>query len=207
MVHTHLKPKEEILDLVDGVNSIFVIRCMQCAGLCGTGRYKTFMSIKDMLEENGLTVTSDGDNSKVNAPCFLDDVLKKIEEEKTIIGESDALGMLCCGAGVMSATRVINEYAKGQKVIPFCDTVGVGIFGKEIPTGEKTVLCSACSRCVLGITEGVCPQALCTKSLRKPCKKIEDLTPTCEYDETNSCVFYELSQKGLLEGMLAFDKE
>ncbi len=107
----------------------------------------------------------------------------------------------------MSTKQVVDRYAEGIKVIPFCDTVGVGIFGKEVPTAEQTLLCSACSRCVLGITEGVCPQALCTKSLRKPCKKIEDLTETCEYDSAHSCVFYELNQIGLLERMLAFDRD
>ena len=206
MVHTVLKPKDEIFGLLEGISSLFVIRCGFCASFCGTGRYSTFRAMREMLAEKSIGVTSDGDQSKVDGACALDLAADKLEKEKTRILSSDAIGMLCCGSGVMSMVRMARKLGIKKPVIPLCDTIGVGMFGYEAATEKREVFCATCSTCVLGITGGVCPQSICTRHLRKPCKKIEDLKPFCEYDETNSCIFYELNRDGLLEELLSFER-
>jgi hypothetical protein len=202
LIHTQLKPEWEIQQLLDGVRSIFFLRCGTCSAASGTGTLTTFRRLKSYMEEHGVRVNG---QSMVVAACSLAMLGYKLHQQRRRIAQSDAIGMLSCAAGIKSAHLVLPTHAPGKRIVPFCDTLGVAVFGAEAEIKAQTSLCASCSECVLGFTDGVCPQAECPRNLRRPCKKVDALEPTCVDDESLPCVFYTLQQRGNLDALLTFE--
>ncbi|MDO8734343.1 MAG: methylenetetrahydrofolate reductase C-terminal domain-containing protein [Elusimicrobiota bacterium] len=154
MIISQQKPFEEILKMLEGEKSIFIVGCNGCAEVCETGGEKACQELKKKLEEAKIKV--DGCTT-VDFMCNKLLVALKISRYKEKIDKADSVIALTCGIGVQSVASVVDKY-----VHPANNTVFLGGFQGTWPSAER---CAQCGECVLDLTGGICPITNCSKSL------------------------------------------
>ena len=154
MIVTQAKPFEEILKMLEGEKSVFVVGCNGCAEVCETGGEKACVDLKQKLETSGIKVVG---CATIDFMCnkLLDSL--KILRHKEKIDFADSIIALTCGVGVQAVSSVIDKY-----VHPANNTIYLGGFQGTWPSQER---CAECGDCVLDWTGGICPITNCSKSL------------------------------------------
>lgn len=173
---TKQKTAEEIQQLLDSLDRVFIAGCGTCATMTKTGGVDEVATMRQSLEEAGKLVTG-----TIVIPTACDDMTSEtLEQNRTAIESANVILVMSCALGVHRVSMYINK-----PVIPALDTLFIGL---EDRYGEFYEVCTQCGQCVLGETAGICPIATCHKSLLNgPCGGTND--GKCEVDKNKDCAW------------------
>jgi len=160
MIITKKKEKEDILETLKGIQSVFLLGCSECASLCGTGSPEALEEMKALLESEGKKVSG---TAMAKTGCQVLGSKVELKPYKAEIDGSDAILVMSCGAG----TQAMVELFKDKKVYPANDTAFLGNMTRFQQFDER---CSMCGECIIDKTGGICPVTTCPKGiLNGPC--------------------------------------
>jgi ferredoxin len=156
MIITRQKPAEEIEEMIEPFEKIFVVGCGTCSTSCQTGGED---EVAEMVKRLGDRAVG---SAMVEEPCDLRIDRRDLKAHKDIIEEAEAIMVMSCGSGV----QTVAEYT-GKVVLPALDTLFIG---QTERLGRFHDTCKACGECILDETGGVCPVTRCAKGLLNgPC--------------------------------------
>jgi ferredoxin len=179
MIITEKKPFLELLNSLKDFKKIFIIGCGECSTTCKTGGEKEVLELKEKLEAEGKEILG---YVVPKAPCISAQIKQEFAKSIKSLKEAEVILVLSCGLGVQS---VKDNNRFGQKVIPGCNSLFIGVVDKEGNFLEK---CSLCGDCLLDLTEGICPLTLCPKGiLNGPCGGMDK--GKCEVDKEKDCAW------------------
>jgi ferredoxin len=184
MLVSELKPIDEILTLLEGVGSVFLVGCNGCSEVCETGGPKVTSAAEKTLAEHGKTVAG-----STNVDFLCNKVLTgtKLVRQAEAVSAADALLVFSCGVGVQVVGAVVDK-----PVFPATNTLSMGGFFGLWPGAEK---CAQCGDCLLGYTGGICPIVGCAKSLvNGGCGGTTD-DGDCEIEEGRPCAWAQIYQR------------
>ena len=196
MIASSKKTMDEILSLLDGYNSIFVIGCGDCATQCETGGEVEVEEMTQALTEAGKTITG---SMLPDVACNVPDNARLLRKNKDAVAAADAVLVLSCGTGVQATA----DNLEGKPVFAGLNSLFSAITGRK---GQIYERCVCCGDCVVGEYAGICPLARCPKGqLHGPCGGYDD--GKCEVDRNQPCVWtliFERAEKtGQLEALKA----
>jgi len=170
MLITQLKPKEDILCMVQG--KTFIIGCEGCREV-----YYPEVEAAQLQKElcNGGAVA----NVTSDYICNPDNMRTQLKKHAEKIAGADTVLVFSCGVGVQS----VAENFPNKTVLAACDTYPVPGFQGLMPLEHD---CDQCGECYLNNTGGVCPITACSKSLvNGQCGGAK--TGKCEVDKDMEC--------------------
>ncbi len=184
-----LKPAEEIYEVFNRVERIFILSCAKC--------YQRFE--KESGEEyDELLGLLKKDKEKIIGHAQIDFLCNDLLSEKAIsrldLSGCDAVGVISCGLGI----QFVAELLEGKSVYTLADSVpqsanttsGIGYHGISLEQ-EK---CAACGQCYLNLTGGICPVIGCAKGLLNgPCGGARD--GKCEVDPSLDCAWVKIYER------------
>lgn len=189
---TKQKPFDEVKQLIEDFNRIYLIGCGTCATMTKTGGIDEVQAMKEALQDEGKLVTG-----WIVIPTACDEMTTEmIAENEKAVQDAQCIIVMACALGVQ---RVNSSWQR--PVIPALDTLFIGL--EESP-GQFFEACDQCGQCVLGETAGICPLTACHKGLLNgPCGGTNN--GKCEVDPEKDCAFtliYErLKEQGRLDLM------
>lgn len=185
---TEQKPWEETLEMLSGVEKVYLIGCGTCATMCLTGGKSQVLEMKGKLEATGKQVTG-----WMVVPTTCDELTKyALEENAQEVTVADGILAMTCAFGV----QTLSLYAD-KLVYPSLNTMFIGI--EESP-GHFIEVCMQCGDCVLGKSAGLCPLVRCAKSLLNgPCGG--SVGGKCEVSSDIPCVW-----QTIVDRLQAFDR-
>ncbi len=194
MIRSITKPKstEDIQNLLNGLNRIFIIGCGTCVTLTHTGGAPEVAAMKEALTDSGKLVTG-----QVVVPVACDNLTSEIlGEEMGKIEQADVLLIMTCAFGVQTIASQLKKM-----VVPALDTLFIG---KESGSGQFNEICTQCGTCIIGETGGICPVTSCHKGLvNGPCGGTNQ--GRCEIPDNKDCawtlIYNRLNELGQLDSM------
>ncbi|MFC1495190.1 methylenetetrahydrofolate reductase C-terminal domain-containing protein [Thermodesulfobacteriota bacterium] len=194
---TRKKSDDEINNLLEGMDRVFIIGCGTCTTLTCTGGEPEVSAMTGYLSEQGKFVTG-----STVLPVACDNLTNEaMNEFRQQIEQADALVIMSCAFGVQNVSRQIEKM-----VIPALDTM---FLGKETDVGQYDEICSQCGTCIIGETGGICPVTSCHKGLvNGPCGGTDN--GSCEIDSKKDCawtnIYERLDALGKLDSMKKYQK-
>lgn len=200
MIVTQQKTHEEILNIVNNCQRIFLVGCGECATTCRTGGEKEILEMKSFLESKGKKITG---WVIPNAPCIASQIKGAFAKNIAVLKESECILVASCGLG----TQSVKENDRfGLEVLPALNSM----FGTLMDAkGDFYEVCSNCGECILDKTGCICPITRCSKGLLNgPCGGV--IKGKCEIDKDRDCawvlIYRELEKKGRLDKIKAISK-
>lgn len=184
MLVSQLKPTEEILDLLAGVEHVYLVGCNGCSEVCETGGPRVTADAAQTLSQRGKTIAG-----TTNVDFLCNKVLAGTHLVRQAEHLNSAQGILVfsCGVGVQVVAAVVD-----RPVFPAANTLSMGGFFGLWPGAEK---CAQCGHCLLGYTGGICPIVGCAKSLvNGPCGGTTD-DGECEVELGRPCAWAQIYQR------------
>lgn len=180
MIVSAQKPFAEILAALEGIRSIFIVGCAQCATVCKAGGEEEIWQMQELLSAEGVRVAG---SLVVDEVCHMLRTQRDLRGKKEMVEEADAILVLACGAGVQSVS------ASGTKrTVAGLDTLFLGNIKRF---GQFEQRCSLCGECLLNRTGGICPVTLCPKGLLNgPCGGMDE--GKCESNPEEECAWYRI---------------
>ena len=183
-----LKAESELLELLNGLDNLFVIACNKC--------FKEFESLTEpdreaflkLAEANGKTITG---SASIDFLCNKTQTRKALEN---LIPEgTENIIVLSCGLGVQTLASLVDI-----PVFAACNSLNyTGHHGMALT--KKA--CDACAQCYLNITGGICPIVDCSKSLLNgQCGGAKN--GKCEVDPNKDCAWEKIQQRLSAQGRL-----
>ncbi len=196
MIISEKKPLAEILEMLRGVSSVYILGCADCASLCGTGGETEVEDMRLILEKNGITVTG---THVPNTPCHIQRVRRELKISRSEVEPAEAILVLACGSGVQSVSEVLPH----KIVLPGLNSLFLGNVQRHGLFDER---CDMCGECILDRTFGICPVTRCAKGLvNGPCGGSRE--GRCEVDGRQCAwaLIYEKAKKaGRLESLESY---
>jgi hypothetical protein len=192
---TKQKPLAEVLELLGGMERVFIIGCGTCPTLAHTGGQAEVGAMKEKMQEAGKGVTG-----TLVIPVACDNLTEEaIQQNLPAMSQSQGLLIMTCAFGVQTISRFLDI-----PVIPALDTLFIG---KEMGPGLFQEICLQCGECILGETGGICPVTSCHKGLvNGPCGGTQE--GKCEVDHNKDCawtlIYERLQKQGRLAAMRKF---
>ncbi len=189
---TQSKPEEEIDQLLNGIERVFIVGCGTCVTLTHTGGEPEVKAMKENLSNKGKIVTG-----HVVVPVACDNLTMDIlNEHGSQMDQADALLIMTCAYGVQTIASQMKKL-----IVPALDTLFIG---KETAVGQFDEICTQCGTCILGETGGICPVTSCHKGLvNGPCGGTNK--GKCEIDGAKDCawtlIYNRLKEFGRLDSM------
>jgi len=187
MLITELKPKDEILSLIDGKTITIV-----CEG-CKEVYFPVIEAaeIYEELQDSGAATIA----VATDYICDPDNLRLQLQNRSDEVVASNAILVFSCGVGVQTASEVFP----GKRVYAACDTYPLPGHQGLTPLEYD---CSQCGECHLNVTGGICPIASCAKSLvNGQCGGSKG--GKCEVDKSMECgwerIYRQLEKQGRLE--------
>ena len=176
---TEQKPWEEVVEMLNKVDSVYLIGCGTCATMCQTGGKSQIIEMKGKLEAAGKQVTG-----WMVLPTVCDELSRyALQENGGEIEAADGILAANCAFGVQTLTLYSDKL-----VYPALNTMFIGI--EETPWHFIEV-CMQCGDCVLGKSAGLCPLVRCAKGLLNgPCGG--SVEGKCEVSPDIPCVWYTI---------------
>jgi ferredoxin len=192
MVISSIKKLETIKEMLIGYKKVLTVGCGGCASVCLAGGQKeveglcTQLAVSMKGNQNGFEING----FTVERQCEIP-FLQALDE---IVKPYDALLSMSCGAGI----QFLAERYPDKPTFPAVDTVFTGV-NQDIGWYEER--CKNCGDCVLGVTGGICPIAMCAKSLLNgPCGGPQD--GHCEVDKEVPCAWIKIHERLKAQGRL-----
>ena len=184
-----LKANEELVQLLEGRDNLFVIACNKC--------FKEFQTLQEpdqdaflqLAQELGKTVTG---TAKAD---FLCNKTKAEKGLRAMIPEgTENVVVISCGLGIQTVADVA-----GIPVIAAANSLNyTGHHGMALT--KKA--CDACAQCYLSMTGGICPIVDCSKSLiNGQCGGAKN--GKCEVDPNKDCAWENIQQRLAKQGRLS----
>lgn len=194
MIISEAKPLPEILQSLEGEQSVFIVGCKGCAEACQTGGEAQVLEMKQQLAAEGKRVVG---HTVIDFLCDKALVKFRLKAHEPTIKSADSLLVMTCGLGVQATAAVVDKVTH-----PACNVVNVGGARGEWRGEER---CLECGDCLLDYTGGICPLTACTKSLiNGPCGGAKD--GRCEFEpDVRECgwerIYNRLKMLGRLDKM------
>ncbi len=195
MIVAERKPLEEIKSMIGSAKKVLLVGCGTCVSVCMAGGEKEVSILASQLR---MLFKKEGGDIQLEETT----VQRQCDEEymKPLAGkmkDADLVISTACGAGV----QFLAEMYSDKPVFPALNTRFIGVTTKE---GQWDERCRACGECVLGDTGGICPVAVCAKSLMNgPCGGTN--SGKCEVDSEKDCawtlIYRRLEKLGRLDNM------
>ena len=183
-----LKAWNELADLLDGKDNLFVIACNKCFKEFETANEPELDKFVQLAEGLDKTVTG---TAKAD---FLCNQFKAQKGLKDMIPEgTDHVVVISCGLGIQTVAEV-----SGKSVIAATNSLNyTGHHGMALT--KKT--CDACAQCYLSMTGGICPVVDCSKSLLNgQCGGAKN--GKCEVSPDKDCAWEKIQQRLAKQGRL-----
>ncbi len=183
-----LKPEDELSQLLDGADSIYILHCQKC--------YKEY-DIRGEPECKKLNLSIASAQEKI-AGCsrinFLCAPGQSEELARSLASEFDNFGVIACGLGIQAVSGALP----GKNIIALADSIPRGKNATPARTlhgiSLDEAMCSACGQCYLDITGGICPVSNCAKSLLNgPCGGASE--GKCEVDKNRNCAWEDIFKR------------
>jgi len=173
---TKQKPFDEVEQLLDRFDRVYIIGCGTCATMTRTGGIDQVLEMKEQLQEQGKLVTG-----WTVIPTACDEMTEvALKENDEAIKNANCILVMACALGVHRLSLYISK-----PVIPALDTLFIGM---EDSPGNFHEVCAQCGQCVLGETAGICPLTACHKGLLNgPCGGTNN--GKCEVDKEKDCAW------------------
>ena len=183
-----LKSWEELADLLEGKDNLFVIACNKC--------FKAFETMQEPECDKIVSLASGLDKTVVGVAkadflCNYNHASKKLP---VIIPETAENVIVCsCGLGVQTVAGLLDK-----PVYAACDSISyTGHHGMALT--KKA--CDACAQCYLTMTGGICPVVDCSKSLLNgQCGGAKN--GKCEVSPDKECAWEKIQQRLEKQGRL-----
>ncbi len=189
-----LKEKDELAELLEGKDHLFIIACNKC--------FKEFATVDEpdggefaaFAAEQGKTVTG---SICVDFLCNKTRTTQTLAE--VIPDETEHVIVVSCGLGVQTVADLEKNafpvYAAANS-LNYTGHHGMALTKKA---------CDACAQCYLNVTGGICPIVDCSKSLLNgQCGGAKN--GKCEVDSNKDCawekIYKRLEKQGRLEEFL-----
>ena len=189
---TKQKSFEEVQQLLEKFDRVYVIGCGTCATMTKTGGVEQVQEMRERLQELGKLVTG-----SIVIPTACDDMTEAaVKENDGPIQNANCILVMSCAMGIHRVSLYI-----GKPVLPALDTLFIGM---EDSPGNFHEVCAQCGQCVLGYTAGICPLTACHKHLLNgPCGGTNN--GKCEVDKEKDCawtlIYQRLKEQGRLDLM------
>jgi len=189
---TKQKPLDELKQLLEELDRVYIIGCGTCATMTKTGGIEEVAAMKEQLEELGKLVTG-----TIVIPTSCDEMTEAaVKDNEEAIQQANCILVMACALGVHRASLYLD-----QPVIPALDTLFIGV---EDSPGSFQEVCAQCGQCILGETAAICPVTRCHKGLLNgPCGGTND--GKCEVDKEKDCawalIYRRLEEQGRLDLM------
>ena len=179
---TKQKPFDEVEQLLDRFDRVYIIGCGTCATMTRTGGIDQVLEMKEQLQEQGKLVTG-----WTVIPTACDEMTEvALKENDEAIKNANCILVMACALGVHRLSLYISK-----PVIPALDTLFIGM---EDSPGNFHEVCAQCGQCVLGETAGICPLTACHKGLLNgPCGGTDN--GKCEVDKEKDCAWTLIYQR------------
>ncbi len=192
MIIAEIKRLEEIKQSLAGYHKVLNVGCAGCTAVCLAGGQREVDNLNTKLavsfKADDVSFAVDG--YTVERACEV----PFVEELDRIVGPYDAIVSMACGAGV----QFLAERFPSKPVFPAVNSVFVGV-NKDIGWYEER--CKCCGDCLLGTTGGICPVAMCAKSLLNgPCGGPQD--GHCEVHKETPCAWIQIHERLKEQGRL-----
>ena len=184
-----LKPAEEIREVFNRVERIYVVSCAKCFQRFEEETGEEYAEMLGLLGENKVKISG---HTQINFLC------NRFLSEKTIsqldLSGCDAVGVISCGLGI----QFMAELIEGKPVYTMADSIpqsgnptsGVGYHGVSLEQEQ----CAACGQCYLNLTGGICPVIDCAKGLLNgTCGGARD--GKCEVDPNIDCAWTNIYER------------
>ncbi|MBW2176933.1 MAG: methylenetetrahydrofolate reductase C-terminal domain-containing protein [Deltaproteobacteria bacterium] len=194
---TQKKNDEEIEQLLNGFNRIFIIGCGTCTTLTRTGGEPEVQGLKKNLSGKGKMITG-----TLVVPVACDNLSQDfLSDFGSQIRQADALLVTSCAFGVQTIARQLKKMT-----VPALNTLFIG---KETAYGTFDEICTQCGTCIIGETGGICPVTNCHKGLvNGPCGGTNH--GKCEIDINKDCawtlIYNRLKDMDQLDSMRKYQK-
>jgi hypothetical protein len=194
---TQKKNDEEIEQLLNGFNRIFIIGCGTCTTLTRTGGEPEVQGLKKNLSGKGKMITG-----TLVVPVACDNLSQDfLSDFGSQIRQADALLVTSCAFGVQTIARQLKKMT-----VPALNTLFIG---KETAYGTFDEVCTQCGTCIIGETGGICPVTNCHKGLvNGPCGGTNH--GKCEIDINKDCawtlIYNRLKDMDQLDSMRKYQK-
>lgn len=184
MLVSELKPMEEILGLLEGVQTVYLVGCNGCAEVCATAGHNVTSQAADTLEGHGKRVMGIANWDLLCNKVFTGTRLVRQTQK---VNSSNGVLVFSCGVGVQVVAAVVDK-----PVFPATNTRSMGGSPGLWPGAEK---CAQCGDCLLGYTGGICPVVACAKGLvNGPCGGTTD-DGECEVEPGRPCGWAQIYQR------------
>ena len=192
MIVGDLKPLEEIAASIAGYQKILVLGCGGCVTICRAGGDAEAHDLaRDLSHPMHFEDPPPGFSVQTIERQCENDLLKKY---LSVPEGTDAILSLACGVGV----QMVADVFEPLPVIPALSTTFMGGADESGIWREK---CKGCGDCLLTVTAGICPIALCAKSLLNgPCGGSQD--GHCEIDPEVPCAWLRIYDRLKAQGRL-----
>ena len=183
-----LKAEAELLDLLNGLDNLFVIACNKC--------FKEFESLTEPDREAFLKL-AEASGKTVTGSASIDFLCNKTQT-RTALNElipegTENIIVLSCGLGVQTLAALVDI-----PVFAACNSLNyTGHHGMALT--KKA--CDACAQCYLNITGGICPIVDCSKGLvNGQCGGAKD--GKCEVSPDKDCAWQKIQERLEKQGRL-----
>lgn len=184
MLVSEMKPMEEILGLLEGVQNVYLVGCNGCAEVCGSAGHDVTCRVAESLEEHGKRVTG---IANIDLLCNKVSTGTRLVRQIHRVNSSNGILVFSCGVGVQVVAAVVDK-----PVFPASNTLSMGGSFGLWPGAEK---CAQCGDCLLGYTGGICPVVACSKGLiNGPCGGTTD-DGECEVEPGRPCAWAQIYQR------------
>ncbi len=193
MIIAERKPFDEIAEQAAGFRHVLVAGCGTCVAVCLAGGEKEAGILAAQLDIAAQLAGREQDFTVgcVERQCdmeFLEELAEQVEA-------ADAVISMACGAGI----QFLAERYPDTPVLAGVNTTFIGI-NRDVGVWEER--CRSCHDCLLSLTGGICPVALCPKSMiNGPCGGA--VGGKCETDINRDCVWTLIYRRLEGQGRLA----
>ncbi len=192
------KPDEELLEMLSGHGSLFIVACGGCPVGCDSGGQARIDEVSEILKKNKKRVAG---STEIDFLCNKALVGTKLRYRIGELGSSDAVLVISCGIGVQATAAMVDIPA-----LPANDTLSSQGMQGLWPSSER---CAGCGTCYLAYTGGICPITSCSKSLiNGMCGGQHE--GLCEVEQKRDCGWYliynRLKELGQLDNLKKIPK-
>lgn len=194
MIASKPKPIEQIVEYLEGEQSVLIIACTGCPEGCDSGNAEQLARLKEALTEAGKRVV---DTVGIDFLCNKTLIARRLMAHLDALNQADALLISSCGIGVQAVASTVDKITH-----PVLDTISMGGFQGLWPGEER---CMECGDCLLHYTGGICPRVACSKGLVSGQCGGADVDGSCEVDRAIPCgwirIYERLQKLGRLDLM------